>query len=301
MPRTKISKAATDLNVAVPTIIEFLRKKGITVDDSPNARIDEDVYDILVKEYKPDRTLKTQSEQQKVDRQAAKAKTVSAPRSEEIKTAPAEAPKGPKVVGKIDLSTGKPANTAAKAPEAKAAAPAPAPAPAAPVQKPAAPAEEKAAPAAPAAPAAEVKNPEAPKAEAPKAETPKAEAPKPAAPAVKAEAPAAPKAPAAPAPKPEAAAEAKPEPAAKSTEPEVFTLGVPKVGPQINVIGKIDLSTLNQSTRPKKKGKEERRGAAKPGAPGAAGAGDRKKRKRIGGKEKIDIENPGQQIGRAHV
>ena len=169
MPRTKISKAATDLNVAVPTIIEFLRKKGITVDDSPNARIDEDVYDILVKEYKPDRTLKTQSEQQKVDRQAAKAKTVSAPRSEEIKTAPAEAPKGPKVVGKIDLSTGKPANTAAKAPEAKAAAPAaapaPAPAPAAPAQKPAAPAEEKAAPAAPAAPAAEVKNPEAPKAE----------------------------------------------------------------------------------------------------------------------------------------
>jgi translation initiation factor IF-2 len=167
------------------------------------------------------------------------------------------------------------------------------------VQKPAAPAEEKAAPAAPAAPAAEVKNPEAPKAEAPKAETPKAEAPKPAAPAVKAEAPAAPKAPAAPAPKPEAAAEAKPEPAAKSTEPEVFTLGVPKVGPQINVIGKIDLSTLNQSTRPKKKGKEERRGAAKPGAPGAAGAGDRKKRKRIGGKEKIDIENPGQQVAPA--
>ncbi len=287
MPRTKISKAATDLNVAVPTIIEFLRKKGITVDDSPNARIDEDVYDILVKEYKPDRTLKTQSEQQKVDRQAAKAKTVSAPRSEEIKTAPAEAPKGPKVVGKIDLSTGKPANTAAKAP-------------AAPVQKPATPAVEKAAPApAPAAPAAEVKNPEAPKAEAPKAETPKAEAPKPAAPAVKAEAPAAPKAPAAPAPKPEAAAEAKPEPAAKSTEPEVFTLGVPKVGPQINVIGKIDLSTLNQSTRPKKKGKDERRGAAKPGTPGAAGAGDRKKRKRIGGKEKIDIENPGQQVAPA--
>ncbi len=71
------------------------------------------------------------------------------------------------------------------------------------------------------------------------------------------------------------------------------------MGPQINVIGKIDLSTLNQSTRPKKKGKEERRGAAKPGAPGAAGAGDRKKRKRIGGKEKIDIENPGQQVAPA--
>ena len=29
--------------------------------------------------------------------------------------------------------------------------------------------------------------------------------------------------------------------------------------PKVNVLGKIDLSTLNQSTRPKKKSKEERR------------------------------------------
>ncbi|MCI9607566.1 MAG: translation initiation factor IF-2 [Muribaculaceae bacterium] len=285
MPRTKISKAATDLNVAVPTIIEFLRKKGITVDDSPNARIDEDVYALLVKEYKPDRTLKSQSEQQKVDRQAAKAKAAPAPRTEEVTPAAPAAPRGPKVVGKIDLSTGKPAVAPAKTPDIKAKAEQP-------EAKPMDPVVEKPAP-----------KPEPPKQEAPKPEVPKAEtvAPKPKAEEVKApEAPAA--APAAAAPKaeqPKAEHPKAPE-AAKAGEPEVFTLGVPKVGPQINVIGKIDLSAINQSTRPKKKGKDDRRGANKPGTPGAAGAaqsGDRKKRKRIGGKEKIDIENPGQQVG----
>jgi translation initiation factor IF-2 len=285
MPRTKISKAATDLNVAVPTIIEFLRKKGITVDDSPNARIDEDVYALLVKEYKPDRTLKSQSEQQKVDRQAAKAKAAPAPRTEEVTPAAPAAPRGPKVVGKIDLSTGKPAVAPAKTPDIKAKAEQP-------EAKPMDPVVEKPAP-----------KPEPPKQEAPKQETPKQEAPKAetVAPKPKAEEVKAPEAPAAAAPAaaPKAEQPKAPE-AAKAGEPEVFTLGVPKVGPQINVIGKIDLSAINQSTRPKKKGKDDRRGANKPGTPGAAGtaqSGDRKKRKRIGGKEKIDIENPGQQVG----
>ncbi|MDE7451951.1 MAG: hypothetical protein K2M52_01310, partial [Paramuribaculum sp.] len=280
MPRTKISKAAIDLNVAVPTIIEFLRKKGITVDDSPNARIDEDVYEILVNEYKPDRALKSKSEQMSVDRQAAKTKP--APRPEEIKLEP-EPARGPKVLGKIDLSSGKQVHDTPKASEKPKVPEKEVPVKATPVkdsskpvaEKPAEPAKETPAP----KPAAEPKPAPAPKAQTAKAETaqPKPEPVK--------EAPAA-------QPEPAKKAEA-PQDAEK--EPEVFTLGTPKVGPQINVIGKIDLSTINQSTRPKKKGKEERRAAAKTGAPGAP-AGDKKKRKRIGGKEKIDIENPGQHM-----
>ena len=54
--------------------------------------------------------------------------------------------------------------------------------------------------------------------------------------------------------------------------------------PQLNVLGKIDLSTLNQSTRPKKKSKEERRKEREEKA-----AGDRKKRERIR-QGKVDIE-----------
>lgn len=67
------------------------------------------------------------------------------------------------------------------------------------------------------------------------------------------------------------------EPTASSTE--IFTtknedklLNATKV----NVLGKIDLSSLNQSTRPKKKSKEERRKEREEKA-----AGERKKRERI--------------------
>ncbi len=70
------------------------------------------------------------------------------------------------------------------------------------------------------------------------------------------------------------------------------------------VLGHIDLTSLNQSTRPKKKTKEERRNsrngqAGAQGAQGGQGAqgsnNNRKKRQRIGGKEKIDIEKAGKQ------
>ncbi|MDE5634966.1 MAG: translation initiation factor IF-2 N-terminal domain-containing protein, partial [Muribaculaceae bacterium] len=85
---------------------------------------------------------------------------------------------------------------------------------------------------------------------------------------------------------------------------EIFTIKRAAPRPSLNVIGKIDLNSLNQSTRPKKKTKEERRNEriAKSQNNGQGGnnnnsgqGGDRKKRKRIGGKEKIDIEKTGQQ------
>ena len=57
--------------------------------------------------------------------------------------------------------------------------------------------------------------------------------------------------------------------------------------PKVNVLGKIDLSTLNQSTRPKKKSKEERRKEREEKAGQNNGQG-KKKRVRIN-KERVDI------------
>ena len=57
-----------------------------------------------------------------------------------------------------------------------------------------------------------------------------------------------------------------------------------KPSTQFNVVGKIDLSALNQSTRPKKKSKEERRKEREEKA-----AGERKKRERIR-TDRVDIE-----------
>ncbi len=323
MPRIKISQAAKEFNVSIPTVVEQLQKKGISIDaTSPNTRIDEAAYDILVEAFQPDRKERERIEKIRHDKELEKA-AAPAPAPKEEK-APASTPSiGFKVLGKIELDSKGNAVSRDKAekpaPKAEPAAK-PAPAPKAEVKpeapkaeapkvevKPEAPKAEKKAEAP--APAPEVKP--APKAEAPKVEVkpeaPKAEAPKA---EKKAETPAAPKAEAKPeAPKAEAPkAEVKPEapkadaaPAEAPAEPEVFRYSSePQVaGPK--VIGHIDLSALNQSTRPKKKTKEERRNAGRNGQPGAAGnaqggaGANRKKRQRIGGKEKIDIEKAGNQ------
>ena len=65
--------------------------------------------------------------------------------------------------------------------------------------------------------------------------------------------------------------------------------------PRVNVLGKIDLSTLNQSTRPKKKSKEEKRKEREEKAQQQRG-GDKKKRERIN-KVRVDINAASNQPG----
>ena len=268
----KIGKVAKELNVGTQSIIDFLSKNGVTVDSNPNTRISDEQYEKLVKAFKSDRDTKIKSEGYLKERQKEKKVAKEESKVEEIKTT-TEPVQAPKVLGKIDL-------TQAGKPQSKKEAP---------KQK----VEEK--------PAVE-KTKEAPKAEAPKpavAEKPKAteeKAPvaKPQPNPVKEE------------PKPVVAvpAEKKAEPApAIESEDNVFTLSTPALPNTPKVIGKIDLSAINQQTRPKKKTREEKRNeriakekslqAARTAASGETG--DRKKRKRIG-KEKIDIEKSAKQI-----
>ncbi|MDE5948863.1 MAG: translation initiation factor IF-2, partial [Prevotella sp.] len=103
--------------------------------------------------------------------------------------------------------------------------------------------------------------------------------------------------------KPAATDAAKEKPAAQeaektstTNEPKIFTLqSETKLAPKVNVLGKIDLSALNQSTRPKKKTKEERR-KEREDKNGQQHGGERKKRVRIG-KERVDIEAAAKQAG----
>ncbi len=76
----------------------------------------------------------------------------------------------------------------------------------------------------------------------------------------------------------------------KEEEPKVFQLKSEQRilnRPKVNVLGKIDLGALNQSTRPKKKSKEERRKEREDKAKQGTGT-DRPKRQRIN-KERVDI------------
>ncbi|MFV0289698.1 MAG: translation initiation factor IF-2 [Mangrovibacterium sp.] len=142
---TRLSKVAKEFNVGVSTIVEFLDKKGIKVDNDPNAKISSDAYHFLEKEYKADSSLKKESEkinlrprhQKDVSLNDVATKKIAAKEEKndtEIRikdlsassskpSAAAEVTKpvinSPKVVGKIDL------NARQKTNEEKAPAPTP--------------------------------------------------------------------------------------------------------------------------------------------------------------------------------
>ena len=271
----KISKAAKELNVGTQSIIDFLSKNNITVDSNPNTRISDEQYQMLVNAFKTDRDQKMKSADFFKERQKEKTKPAKEePKVEEIKTT-TEPVQAPKVLGKIDLSqAGKPQPKPAPVQKAKEEAPK--------VEK----KQEK--------PQVEVKKQKTAvqevKKEEKKAQKPQQPAQKPQQ-APKAEQPA------------QKPVEKAPEASVNVEKEEVFTLSTPTLATTPKVVGKIDLSAINQQTRPKKKSKEEKRKeridkekslqAARAAASGETG--DRKKRKRIG-KEKIDIEKSAKQI-----
>ena len=270
----KISKAVKDLNIGMQTARDFLKKNEIEVDDNINARISDEAYNLLIQKFKPAMQQKKAAEQIIHDRKEEKAAQAAEKKrreAEESKTVEVAIQK-PKVLGKIELDAkGNPVAPKPAAPEAPKAEEVKMEEKKAEEQKPA-PAEltkEEAKPE-PAAvePKKEEKAPAEPKVEKPQpvAETPVVEHKKEEAPA----------------PAPQA-------------EPETISNAPRMQGPK--VVGKIDLSALNQSTRPKKKTKEEKRNERinkEKARQGANADGEKRKRKRIG-KEKVDIEKSVQQ------
>jgi translation initiation factor IF-2 len=58
----RLGKVAREFNVGISTMVEFLHKKGHVVDPNPNAKIDDHIYALLHKEYSKDIDLKKESE-----------------------------------------------------------------------------------------------------------------------------------------------------------------------------------------------------------------------------------------------
>ena len=54
----RLNKVARDLNVGIQTAVEFLQKKGFTVEANPNTKITDEQYALLVKEFSKDKNLK---------------------------------------------------------------------------------------------------------------------------------------------------------------------------------------------------------------------------------------------------
>ena len=254
----RLNKVTRDLNVGITTVVEFLQKKGYTIEASPNAKITEEQYAVLVKEFSTDKNLKIESEKFSQERQNKDRNKASISiegfeskkeKEEVVKTViPEEARPKLKQVGKIDLDNLN-KKTAPKVvePAAKVIEQTPkaepvvekvverkeTPQPEKETPKPVVVEEKKPEPAPQPAPAPVLEEKKEPKIEKTEEKTPQVKE-------MEKETP-------------EAA------PVQEKEEDDVFKIRPTEFKSKINVVGQIDLAALNQSTRPKKKSKEEKR------------------------------------------
>ena len=124
----RLGKAASELNIGVSTLVEFLESKGIKIDSNPNTKLEEDQMSVLRAEFASDVELKEQSKSAAAGREKKETVTIKDTREvepvqeeiedeedapinlEEIKRSvlePASTDANPKVniVGKIDLAS----------------------------------------------------------------------------------------------------------------------------------------------------------------------------------------------------
>ena len=88
----------------------------------------------------------------------------------------------------------------------------------------------------------------------------------------------------------EAAAQAEKKAAEEAAKPEIFSLRKPQAAQQPKVVGKIDLSSINQATHPGKKSKEEKRKEREERLEAQKQATEKRKRERIK-QNKVDVND----------
>ncbi len=216
----KLIQVQRKLNVGINTVVEFLRSKGVEVEDNPNTRISDEQYSMLVKEFGKETSTSKTAKPSEIDTEDKKNAGSS---SMEIKTEIPEELR-PRIVTKGHINLNKPK----KASEDKTAE---------------LPMKEEVAMEEP------VKQPDIIKEE--KTEDNKGMVDKEKAELKQTEADASIN---------ERNVSADGENSADNrAEGELFRLSTAKFESKIKVTGKIDLNALNQSTRPKKKSKEEKK------------------------------------------
>lgn len=265
----RLNKAIVELNIGLQTAVEFLQKRPELgeVKADTNFKLSDEQYDALRQAYKQDAEVRNKAGKLFMKKPKEKKRPV-----ENVERPAENTSVGVqqfKPLGKIDLdSLGKKPKPAPAAPgkkEKEIKEEVPVEVEEKKVEETPAPQQVQAEEPAKTAEVAEVKKEEAPRQE-PAVVAPVAEQPK------------------------EALPEDKEEEKTEAKQESVFTLkseqrlsvNEPKV------LGKIDLSQLNQSTRPKKKSKEERRKEREEKMAQAHGSNEKKKRVRIN-KERVDI------------
>ena len=58
----RISKAAREFNIGVTTVVDFLLKKGFTIDRDPNSKLSQEMYTVLMKEFATEKHVKEEAQ-----------------------------------------------------------------------------------------------------------------------------------------------------------------------------------------------------------------------------------------------
>ena len=287
----RLNKALSELNIGLQTAVEFLEKRSELgeVKQELSFKLNDQQYSALVEAFKQDKEVRSQAEKLLQKKPKEKKAVKSQPKDTRDERLASTGKQQYTPLGKIDLdSLGK--KRADKAPVAHTATDK--------AQKP-----ETAAVSHEAAKTVKAQQPESAPATTAESKAATTVA-KPTEPATKPEQSAT--KPAQPAEKPaQPAADTKSQPteqpAAATSQPtksdDIFTTKSEKKmlnAPKVNVLGKIDLATLNQSTRPKKKSKEEKRKEREEKAQQQRDG--KKKRERIN-KVRVDINAAANQQG----
>ena len=261
----RLNKVTRDLNVGITTAVEFLQKKGFVVEANPNTKITDEQFELLKKEFSTDKDLKMKSERFLQERQTKERNKASVAiegyetkesvkeKVEEIKTViPEDVRPKFKPVGKIDLDNLGKKPVVEKEKEVEEQKPGPVVEPVQPKpevkempsEEVEAQVAEKVSEVEPVQETVEEKTVEVPVEEPQTQDVTEEEHHSDETTDVKVEK--------------EEEAPVEETKSADSSE-EIFTIRKPEFVSKINVIGQIDLAALNQSTRPKKKSKEEKR------------------------------------------
>ncbi len=256
----RLNKAIKELNIGLQTAVEFLEKKNLSGDETltANTKLTEEQYHALTENFKQDAQVRTEAEKLFQKKQQKEKKPVAQPVDHSGESL-LKSKQQYKPLGKIDLDglakkEKEIASPKEEAPKEKVAAVQP-------------------------EPEIEVKEEKPVEVEVSALQPKEEDSVKPDEKPLEASAP--------------IIEEKTPEvPVQENGKPEVYQLKSERKmlnTPNLNVLGKIDLDSINQSTRPKKKTKEEKRKEREEKIQQQHSGSEKKKRQRIG-KERVNID-----------
>lgn len=107
--KIRLKTVLTKFNISLQRVVNFLQKKGIEIENNPNAKIEEKVYRFLVREFQTYKEIRDASEkaflQKRIEKEKIKEELLKSKHSPQIIRAKSENLIEFKKIGKIDIDT----------------------------------------------------------------------------------------------------------------------------------------------------------------------------------------------------